>query len=56
MNYVGVSRNQLHDLEVELDHDDGLTIYEIEFEVGDVEYEFDINAANGSILDFEKDN
>lgn len=56
MNHVGVTGKQINDLEVELDHDDGLTMYEIEFEVGDLEYEFDINAFNGSIIDFEKDN
>lgn len=55
MNYVGVSRGQIYDLEVELDNDDGYTMYEIEFEVNGMEYEFDINAKDGSILDFEKD-
>lgn len=55
MNHVGVSSGQIYDLEVELDNDDGYTMYEVEFEVNGMEYEFDINAKNGSILDFEKD-
>ena len=34
---------------VELDTDDGIKVYEIEFKVGNVEYEYDINASNGAI-------
>lgn len=55
MNHIGVSRNQLSDLEIELDSDDGVKYYEIEFEVNDIEYEFDISFSNGSIIDFEVD-
>lgn len=35
---------------VELDTDDGIKVYEIEFKVGNVEYEYDINASNGAII------
>lgn len=35
---------------VELDIDDGIKVYEIEFKVGNVEYEYDINASNGAII------
>ena len=35
---------------VELDTDDGIKVYEIEFNVGNVEYEYDINASNGAII------
>ncbi len=35
---------------VELDTDDGVAVYEIEFKVGNVEYEYDINAISGEII------
>ena len=35
---------------VELDTDDGIKVYEIEFKVGNVEYEYDINVSNGAII------
>ena len=34
----------------ELDTDDGVQVYEIEFKVGNVEYEYDINAISGAII------
>lgn len=53
--HAGVSRNQVRDLETELDDDDGRRYYEVEFEVGDTEYEYDIEAYTGKILDYEID-
>ena len=35
---------------VELDTEDGIRVYEIEFKVGNVEYDYDINAATGAIV------
>lgn len=40
---------------VELDYEDGRKVYEIEFYKGGVEYEFDVDAETGAIVDFEKD-
>lgn len=40
---------------VELDRDDGVWQYEVDFRHGDVEYDVDINAENGEILSFEKE-
>lgn len=39
----------------ELDEDDGIYYYEVEFLAGDVEYEVDIGAVNGAILKWEVD-
>ena len=41
---------------VELDFDDGVWQYEVDFRHGDIEYDIDINAENGEILSFEKEN
>ena len=35
---------------VELDTDDGVRVYEIEFKVGNVEYDYDIDATSGAII------
>jgi len=35
---------------VELDTDDGVQVYEIEFKVDNVEYDYEINAINGAII------
>ena len=34
------------------DYDDGIAVYDIEFIYGDKEYEFEINATDGTILDY----
>ena len=53
--HAGVTRSQVRDLETDLDSDDGRRYYEVEFEVGDTEYEYDIEAYTGRILDYEID-
>ena len=39
----------------ERDYDNGIYHYEVEFHVGLVEYDYDINARTGEILSFEQD-
>lgn len=50
---AGVSESEVSQLKVELDKDDGVVSYEIEFNVGRTEYSYDINATTGKII--EKD-
>ena len=47
---AGVTASSVTNLEVELDCDDGILIYEVEFNVGTNEYEYDINAKDGNII------
>ena len=56
LQHVNLKKDQI-DLvkKVELDYEDGRKVYEVEFYKGGVEYEFDIDAETGAILDFEKD-
>lgn len=56
LNHAGQTAEAVYFDKVELDYDDGMTIYEIEFHVGRVEYEYEIDAETGDILKYEWDN
>ena len=53
LNHAGVSENEAYDMEIELDDEDGKLVYEIEFKSGNMEYDYEINAATGAILKHE---
>ncbi len=55
LSHAGVSSSDVTRMKVELDRDDGYTIYEVEFRVGYVEYEYKIDAYSGAILKAERD-
>jgi hypothetical protein len=40
---------------VELDRDDGRTLYEVEFHVGRTEYSYEIDASSGAIVKAEQE-
>lgn len=48
VSHAGVSDASF--TKVELDTDDGIAVYEIEFKVGNTEYDYEINAASGAII------
>lgn len=51
----GVDASNAVFTEAELNVDDGVHIYEIEFIGGDMEYSFEINAMTGSVAEWEKE-
>ena len=53
LNHAGVSENKAYDMEIELDDEDGILVYEVEFKSGNMEYSYEINAATGAILKHE---
>lgn len=55
LSHAGFTEADVSGLRVERDYDDGRLEYKVEFRVGNTEYEYEILAADGSILDFEKD-
>lgn len=48
-------RSEANIVELELDEDDGALVYEGEACIGDVEYEFELNAHTGKLLEWEAD-
>ena len=56
LQHVNLRKDQV-DLvkKVELDYEDGRKVYEVEFYKGGIEYEFDIDAETGAVINFEKD-
>jgi len=55
LKHAGVAVNQVKGLRSEFDIDRGIAHYEVEFRVGQWEYEYDIHAETGAVLYFEKD-
>ena len=53
LTHAGVGAGDAYELEAELDHDDGVTVYEIEFKSGNMEYEYKVDAYTGAILEHE---
>lgn len=53
--HAGLSRTAVRGLRTELYRDDGRTVYEIEFRDGAVEYEYEIDAQSGNVLDWDRD-
>ena len=55
LTHAGVSADAAKKLEAELDSDDGVVYYEVEFKADGFEYEYKISATDKSILRSEKD-
>ncbi len=55
LGHAGLSSGDIRDLDVELDHEYGSMVYEVEFETGTAEYEYDIGAVDGEIIWYEID-
>ena len=52
---AGVSAEHATRAEVEKDFDDGVWLFEIEFNADGYEYEYEVRASDGKILDFDKE-
>lgn len=55
LSHAGLSEGSVTKLKCELDREDGRMIYEIDFECGGYEYEYEIDALSGSILKQDKE-
>lgn len=55
MSHAGVLAGSVSFVKAKLDYEDGVKIYDIEFYSGNVEYDYEINAATGAIVSFDQD-
>lgn len=54
-NHAKVNSKNVSDFKIEFDADDGMLVYEIEFKSGNKEYDYEINAKTGVIIEHEID-
>lgn len=55
LSHAGVNANNIQGYQCELDSEDGVTVYEIEFDCAGYEYSYEINAIDGAIVKSEKE-
>ena len=55
VKHAGLDAAQVENVRVQLDFDDGTMVYEVEFVCDGWEYDYEINALDGAVLDFEKE-
>lgn len=52
LKHANVDRSEISFLHIEKEFDNGITVYEIDFNVDLFEYDYTINEANGEILEY----
>ena len=52
---AGVAETDNWDLDIELDQERGAKVWEIDFEHGNMEYSYDVNAESGDITKVERE-
>ncbi len=55
LSHAGLSANNVWGMKTEMDIDNGIRVYEVEFYQNNIEYKYEINAANGNIVKYEQD-
>ncbi|MBR3975635.1 MAG: PepSY domain-containing protein [Clostridia bacterium] len=55
LSHAGVKEADIRDYEIEIDREAGKTVYEISFDSGNFEYEYELNAISGKILQSERE-
>ena len=55
ISHAGLSSGSVSFVKAKIDTEDGVKVYDIEFYSGNVEYDYEINAATGAIMSFDQD-
>lgn len=55
LEHSGITEADATFLKVHLDYDDRRVVYDVEFYSGNTEYDYEIDAVNGDVLEFDKD-
>lgn len=56
LKHANVTAEEAGPVNVEIENEHGIWLYEVSFSVGNIEYEYDIQIKNGKILSADKDN
>lgn len=51
--HAGVQASDVQGLEVEFDHDDGRMVYDVEFYSSGYEYDYEVDASTGEVINYE---
>ncbi|MBR6502508.1 MAG: PepSY domain-containing protein [Clostridia bacterium] len=54
LKHAGFQKSQVNDIDIDLDRDNGKLIYEVDFNIGDTEYDYDIDADTGAVISADK--
>lgn len=52
---AGLTKDQVKNIEIELDYEHGVMVYEVEFDRGYDEYDYDINAKTGAVVAYDNE-
>lgn len=55
LDHAKLKKSEVTALRVSLDKDDGRTYYEVDFRIGNVEYDYEIDAVTGKVVEWDKD-
>lgn len=54
LKHAGLDAAQVSDVDIDLDRDNGKLIYEVDFNSGNTEYDYDIDAETGEVISADK--
>lgn len=54
LKHAGLTKSQVSDVDIDLDRDGDSLIYEIDFNSGNIEYDYDVNAETGEVISHNK--
>lgn len=52
---AGAKESDIRDLDIELDTENGVTVWDVDFEYNNIEYSYEINAQTGAIAKTERE-